>query len=113
MDHPWLEMYRMWSAACEMHAQAEHALEHCERVRIHLRQQRDRLQRLDGVKHEVDIAIMLDAFLNNAVSRTGADMANVQIRDPVSGALHIAAANGFSRPFLDFFARVADVRSAC
>ncbi len=45
--------------------------------------------------------------------RAGADMANVQLLNPASGALHIVAERGFARPFLDFFETVYDDESAC
>jgi len=42
-----------------------------------------------------------------------ADMANVQIVEPASGALRIIAQEGFSHRFLDFFEVVHDKDSAC
>lgn len=44
--------------------------------------------------------------------RGGADMADVQLRDP-TGALRIVAQEGFGRAFLDFFEVVHDDESAC
>jgi hypothetical protein len=43
----------------------------------------------------------------------GADMANLQLMDPVSGDLHIAAQYGFRRPFLDFFECVHENQAVC
>jgi len=40
-------------------------------------------------------------------------MANLQLVDPVSCDLYIAAPYGFSRPFLDFFERVHEARAVC
>lgn len=100
-------------AARMMSESVRHSLEDCQRVRVHLARQRERLERSDVSGREGSLAIALDTLLCTAVSRTGADMANIQVRDPESGALRILAASGFYRPFLDFFARVADVRSAC
>jgi PAS domain S-box-containing protein len=55
----------------------------------------------------------LEVILDAAVSITGADKGNIQLLDPGSGALVIAAQRGFEEPFLNFFARVRDESSAC
>jgi hypothetical protein len=58
-----------------------------------------------------------EAMLNWAVDAslviTNADMANLQLVDPESGALFIAAQCGFSRAFLDYFGRVHEGEAAC
>jgi GAF domain-containing protein len=56
---------------------------------------------------------MLMAVLNAAMKITRADMANVQLVDPASGALHIEAQCGFRRPCLEYFDRVCDGQAAC
>lgn len=56
-------------------------------------------------------ADMIRAALNAAISATGADMGNIQLRQPQG--LYIVAQRGFSRPFLEFFACVNDTQSAC
>jgi len=43
----------------------------------------------------------------------GADRGNVQILDPATGTLKIAAQQGFDADFLDYFAEVRDEASAC
>ena len=51
--------------------------------------------------------------LEMALSLAGADLGNVQLADPVSGALRIVAQHGFDGEFFDHFAVVDDDRSAC
>ena len=56
-------------------------------------------------------ADMIGAALDAAIGATGADMGNVQLREPQG--LCIVAQRGFDRPFLEFFACVNDTQSAC
>ena len=56
-------------------------------------------------------ADMIGAALDAAISATGANMGNIQLREPQG--LHIVAQRGFNRPFLEFFACVNDTQSAC
>ena len=56
-------------------------------------------------------ADMIGAALDAAISATGADMGNIQLREPQG--LYIVAQRGFGRPFLEFFACVNDTQSAC
>jgi len=51
--------------------------------------------------------------LDGALSLLGADRGNIQILDPATGSLRIAAQCGFGTEFLDYFALVDDDRSAC
>ena len=51
--------------------------------------------------------------LEMVLSLARADLGNVQLADPVSGALRIVARHGFGPEFLDYFAAVDDARSAC
>ncbi len=51
--------------------------------------------------------------LETMLSLARADRGNVQLADPVSGALRIIAQHGFGAEFLDHFAVVDDDRSAC
>jgi PAS domain S-box-containing protein len=63
-----------------------------------------------GNNEAENIAAILDA----AITVMGADKANIQLVDPPTGELVIAAQRGFEAPFLRFFERVgADDRSAC
>jgi signal transduction histidine kinase len=48
-----------------------------------------------------------------AVAVAGADMGNMQLLDPQTGALTIVASRGFGRPFLEYFARVGEGLAAC
>jgi len=60
-----------------------------------------------------DARAVLDEGLDDALSLLRADRGNVQIVDPVSGCLRIAAQAGFSHEFLEYFAIVKDDGSAC
>ena len=56
---------------------------------------------------------VLAKALEGAMSLAAADRGNIQILDPVTGRLTIAAQHGFGAEFLDHFAVVDDDRSAC
>jgi GAF domain-containing protein len=56
---------------------------------------------------------LLPRLLERALQLTGADRGNVQLADPDTGALRIAAQVGFDRAFLEYFAIVDDDCSAC
>jgi GAF domain-containing protein len=60
-----------------------------------------------------DARVVLDDALEDALSMMQADRGNVQIVDPVSGSLRIAAQAGFDDEFLEYFAIVNDDASAC
>jgi hypothetical protein len=51
--------------------------------------------------------------LEGALALAGADRGNLQVLDPATGSLRIAAQYGFGAEFLDYFAVVDDDRSAC
>jgi hypothetical protein len=51
--------------------------------------------------------------LEGALTLAGADRGNLQVLDPVTGSLRIAAQYGFGAEFLDYFAVVDDDGSAC
>jgi hypothetical protein len=51
--------------------------------------------------------------LERMLSLARADRGNMQLADPVSGALRIIAQHGFDTEFLDYFAVVEDDLSAC
>jgi PAS domain S-box-containing protein len=55
----------------------------------------------------------LDSILKAAISITRADKGNIQLLDPESGSLVIAAHRGFEEPFLNFFAHVHHNNTAC
>jgi PAS domain S-box-containing protein len=55
----------------------------------------------------------LQQIVKVAIAVTGADKGNLQIREPGSGVLRIAAHQGFDQPFLDFFATVREGEDAC
>jgi GAF domain-containing protein len=52
-------------------------------------------------------------ILDEVMALTGAELGNVQIADPVTQELHIAANAGFKKEFLEYFAVVDDSSSAC
>ena len=56
---------------------------------------------------------LLDEILAFGLELLHADRGNVQLADPATGALRIAAQRGFGAEFLDYFAVVADDGSAC
>jgi PAS domain S-box-containing protein len=55
----------------------------------------------------------LNGIIDTTIAIMGADKANIQLLDPVSGALSVAAQRGFERPFLQFFDRLGGDGSAC
>lgn len=59
------------------------------------------------------LGLLFGKALDGALSLAGADRGNIQILDPVSSSLTIAAQHGFGAEFLDYFAVVDDDRSAC
>ena len=56
---------------------------------------------------------LLDEVLGFALELLHADRGNVQLADPATGALRIAAHQGFGPEFLEYFAVVTDDGSAC
>jgi GAF domain-containing protein len=59
------------------------------------------------------LGLLLAKALEGAMDLAGADRGNVQILDPATGSLRIAAQHGFRSEFLDHFAVVDDDGSAC
>jgi PAS domain S-box-containing protein len=55
----------------------------------------------------------LNAVVDTAIAVTGADKGNLQLLDPTTRVLTIAAQRGFEDSFLNFFASVRDDASAC
>jgi GAF domain-containing protein len=55
-----------------------------------------------------DAGAVIDEGLEDALSVLRADRGNVQLVDPISGSLRIAAQAGFSDEFLEYFAVVND-----
>jgi GAF domain-containing protein len=55
-----------------------------------------------------DAVAVIDEGLEDALSVLRADRGNVQLVDPISGSLRIAAQAGFSDEFLEYFAVVND-----
>jgi PAS domain S-box-containing protein len=65
------------------------------------------------VREGSDFNKNLNTVVDTAIAITGADKANLQLLDPTTGALTIAAQRGFEDPFLKFFASVRDDAAAC
>jgi PAS domain S-box-containing protein len=65
------------------------------------------------VREGSDFNRNLTVIVDIAVAITGADKGNLQLLDPTTRALTIAAQRGFEEPFLNFFASVRDDASAC
>jgi hypothetical protein len=59
------------------------------------------------------LEVLTDLALEKMLSLARADRGNVQLADPVSGALRIIAHHGFEAEFLAYFAIVTDSQSAC
>jgi hypothetical protein len=59
------------------------------------------------------LGVLLDEMLAFALTLLHAEQGNVQLTDPATGALRIAAQRGFGPEFLEYFAAVTDDRSAC
>ena len=57
--------------------------------------------------------VMFSKILEGALTLAGANRGNVQVLDPATGSLRIAAQCGFGAEFLEYFAVVDDDRSAC
>jgi hypothetical protein len=55
----------------------------------------------------------LDQVLEFALTLLHAERGNIQLADPATGVLRIAAQRGFSQEFVEYFAAVTDDRSAC
>jgi GAF domain-containing protein len=55
----------------------------------------------------------LNAIVDTAITITSANKGNLQLLDPTTGFLTIAAERGFEDPFLNFFASIRDDASAC
>jgi PAS domain S-box-containing protein len=60
-----------------------------------------------------DVDRNLNAAVDTAIAITGAGNGNLQLMEPSTGALTIAAQRGFEETFLTFFAAVRDDASAC
>lgn len=54
----------------------------------------------------MDMPSALSEVVARAMEMAGADMGNLQILDPQTSTLHIAAQSGFSKQFLEFFNKV-------
>ncbi|MEC3953734.1 GAF domain-containing protein [Nocardia sp. CDC153] len=71
----------------------------------------DRLTtRLEGTP---EIDMLLSRVLDTALEMTGAHYGDVQLIDPSTGALLLTTESGFDTEFLEYFAVVEDVGSAC
>jgi GAF domain-containing protein len=74
-------------------------------------------RRLHGITRDLREITLLGSLLakalEGALSLASADRGNIQILDPVTGGLRIAAQHGFDAEFLDHFAVVDDDQSAC
>jgi len=59
------------------------------------------------------LGALLDEVLEFALALLGAERGNIQLADPATGVLRIAAQRGFGPEFMEYFAAVTDDRSAC
>jgi len=67
----------------------------------------------NGQRPNSNLTPMLEQALETAMSLLRADRGNIQLADPATGALRIAAQAGFSAEFLEYFAVVDEDASAC
>jgi hypothetical protein len=65
------------------------------------------------LRYVTQLEQLAERALDNILSLARAEQGNVQLLDPVSGALKIIAQHGFDAAFLDHFALVDDDSSAC
>jgi hypothetical protein len=73
-----------------------------------------RMHTLSRTVHQsTHIGVRLSRALEGAMSLIGGDFGNVQLCDPATGTLRIAAESGFSSEFLQYFAVVDGASSAC
>ena len=68
---------------------------------------------LRGSRAAPTLGALLDEVLEFALTLLHAERGNVQLADPATGALRIAAQRGFDSEFVAYFAAVTDDRSAC
>src|SRR5215468_6468932 len=68
---------------------------------------------LPGSRPAPALAALLDEVLEVALTLVHAERGNVQLADPATGALRIAAQRGFGPEFVEYFAAVTDDGSAC
>ena len=68
---------------------------------------------IQGLREVPQTGSLLAKILEGALDLAGASRGNVQILDPATGSLRIAAQHGFGAEFLDYFAVVDEDRSAC
>jgi hypothetical protein len=59
------------------------------------------------------VEALLDSALTGALRVMHAPYGNIQLVDPVTGALRIVVQQGFKQEFLDYFGAVSDTASAC
>ena len=59
------------------------------------------------------LGALLDEVLEYALTLVHAERGNVQLADPATGTLRIAAQRGFGPEFMEYFAAVTDDGSAC
>lgn len=62
---------------------------------------------------EGNLEVALNQLLDAAIAVTSADMGNIQLYDPTTRKLKIAAQRGFSRAFLVFWDSVSEGHGAC
>src|SRR5262249_59339870 len=73
-----------------------------------------RLQKIGAIFVEKgDLSEVLDEVVEAAIAISGADMGNLQLFDPTSGKLTIAAHRGFDQPFLEFWNTVQEGQRVC
>lgn len=101
----------VWTQACAVRAELNAARRRL--VRDEPRATQRMLALSQHLEAQAGTPVDLDRALEGAMGLLGTDLGNIQIRDPSSGALTIAASSGFDSEFLEYFAVVVDDSSAC
>jgi hypothetical protein len=69
--------------------------------------------RLLRLAHSTPLDTLLDDALAGGITLLAADLGNLQLLDPATRRLRIAAQRGFGSEFLTHFADVDDASTAC
>jgi len=65
------------------------------------------------VVHEDNFSAVLEQIVESAITIAGADFGNIQLLNPISHRLEIAAQRGFAQWYLDYWASVDEGEGSC
>ena len=93
---------------------AEEALRESEKRLVADLDAMTRLQKIGTLfVHEKDLELVLAEIVDAAISICGSDFGNIQLLDPMSSRLKIAAQRGFPQWWIDFWGVVPEGQGAC